>query len=49
MAVHNCEIFMHDGAPCHRAKIVIDFLKTKNIKLFEWPGKSSDHNPIENF
>jgi len=48
-AVHNCEIFMHDGPPCHRAKIVTDFLKTKNIKLLEWPGNSSDLNPIENF
>jgi len=49
MAVHNCEIFMHDGAPCCRAKIVTNFLKTKNIKLLEWPGNSPDLNPIENF
>jgi len=49
MAVHNCEIFMHDGAPCHRAKIVTDLLKTKNIKLSEWLGNSLDPNPIENF
>ena len=49
MAVHNCEIFVQDGAPCHRAKIVTDFLKTKNIKLLEWPGNSPDLNPIENF
>jgi len=49
MAVHNCEIFMHDGAPCHGAKIVTDFLKTKNIKLLEWPGNRPELNPIENF
>jgi len=49
MAVHNCEIFMYDGAPCHRAKIVTDFLKTKNINLLEWPGNSPDLNLIENF
>jgi len=24
MAVDNCRIFMHDGVPCHRAKIVTD-------------------------
>ena len=24
MAVHKCSIFMQDGAPCHRAKIVIN-------------------------
>ena len=46
MAVHNCEIIF---MPCHRTKIVTDFLKTKNIKLLEWPGNSSDLNPIENF
>jgi len=49
MAVHNCEIFMHDGAPCHRVKIVTDFLKTKNIKLLKWAGNSPDLNAIENF
>jgi len=36
-AVHSCEIFMHDGAPCHRAKIVTDFLKMKNINC--WNGR----------
>ena len=40
MAVHNCEVFMHKGAQCHRAK---------NIKLLEWPENSLDLNPIENF
>ena len=49
MAVHNCKIFMYDGAPCHWAKIVTDFLKTKNIKLLEWLGNSPDLNPNENF
>jgi len=49
MSVHSCEIFMHDGAPCYRAKITTDYLKTKNIKLLEWPGNSLDLNPIENF
>ena len=27
MQVHRCNIFMQDGAPCHRAKMVTNFLK----------------------
>ena len=27
MTVHNSTVFMQDGAPCHRAKIVTQFLK----------------------
>jgi len=37
MAVHNYEIFMHNGPPCHRAKIVTDFLKTKISNC--WNGR----------
>ena len=35
-------------APCHRSKIVSEFLKTKNIKTIDWPGNSPDLNSIEN-
>ncbi len=48
MQVHNCDIFMQDGAPCHRSKIVTDFLKKKDIKKLDWPGNNPDLNPIEN-
>ena len=41
-------IFMHDGAPCHRAKIITAFLRSKNIMTLDWPGNSPDLNPIEN-
>lgn len=41
-------IFMHDGAPCHQAKIIKDFLGKEEISVLPWPGNSPDMNPIEN-
>ena len=48
LQVHNCQIFMQDGASCHRSKVAINFLDSNNIDLFEWPGNSPDLNLIEN-
>ena len=39
---------MQDDAPCHRAKIVSQFLKSKKIQILDWPGSIPDLNPIEN-
>lgn len=41
-------IFMHDGAPCHKARTITKFLAEKNITVLDWPGNSPDMNPIEN-
>ncbi|DAZ98321.1 TPA: hypothetical protein N0F65_008907 [Lagenidium giganteum] len=40
--------FLHDGASCHRAKTVKEYLRLKSIKLVKHPAQSPDLNPIEN-
>ena len=45
----HCHWFQHDGAPCHSAKVVKNWLVGNNIQLLHpWPGSSPDLNPIEN-
>ena len=46
--LHNCQIFMQDGAPCHRSKVAKNFLDNNNIDLLKWPRNSPDLNPIKN-
>jgi Transposase and inactivated derivatives len=41
-------VFMHDSAPCHKARSVTEFLAQRNITVLPWPGNSPDMNPIEN-
>ncbi|RVE51166.1 hypothetical protein evm_004131 [Chilo suppressalis] len=41
-------VFMHDSAPCHKARSVTKFLADHNIPVLPWPGNSPDMNPIEN-
>jgi len=40
--------FMHDSAPCHKARTVSKFLSDNQVKVLDWPGNSPDLNPIEN-
>ena len=42
MSVHDCTIFMQNGAPCYRSIIVTDFFRAQKITLLEWPGNSPD-------
>ena len=48
MPIHQSLIFMHDGAPCHRSKLVKQFFTKNHIKILDWPGNSPDFNLIEN-
>lgn len=41
-------IFQQDNAPCHKAKIITNFLKEKGVFTLEWPPQSPDLNIIEN-
>ena len=47
--IRQTSIFMHDGAPSHRAKSVTDWLTNEDIDVLgPWPGNSPDPNPIQN-
>ena len=48
MEIHNCTVFMQDGAPCHKSKVMSEFLSQQRIKVLDWPGNRPDLNPIEN-
>ena len=47
MAIYKYNIFMQDGAPCHRSKLMSDFPLKNNIKMLDW-FDNSPVNPIEN-
>jgi hypothetical protein len=46
--IHQCNFFMQDSAPCHKAKKVMKWLEDRDIRILVWPGNSPDLNPIEN-
>jgi hypothetical protein len=42
-------LFQHDGAPCHKAKLITKWLEEQNIDILgPWTRNSPDLNPIEN-
>jgi hypothetical protein len=45
---HKATHFLQDGAPCHKSKKVMEFLKGQKFSLMDWPGNSPDLKPIEN-
>jgi transposase len=42
------DIFMHDGASVHTARIIRSLLSDMQIQVMVWPPYSPDLNPIEN-
>ena len=48
MDIHQSRSFMHGGAPCDRYRTVSDFLKNKEVEVWQWPGNSPDVDPKEN-
>ena len=48
VADKNTFVFMHDNAPCHKAKEVVEFLAQYHVPVMKWPAQSPDLNPIEN-
>jgi predicted DNA-binding protein (UPF0251 family) len=48
MAILQCDVFQHDGAPCHQAQLIKQWLMAAHIPTLQWPPNSPDLNPIEN-
>ena len=39
---------VHDGAPCHRSKLMKNYLQKKNVDALDWPGNNQHLKLIEN-
>ena len=35
MSIHGCTTFQHDSAPCHKAKSVMNWFHTKNVRMLK--------------
>ena len=48
MTRDGCTHFLQDGAPCHTALSIKEYLRGFPFEIMDWPGNSPDLNPIEN-
>ena len=37
--IHGSEVFMHNSAPCHKARKVTKYLEQKQMNILEWPAQ----------
>ena len=44
----NGKRMVQDNAPCHRARLVSEYMSAHNIRALPWPPYRPDLNPIEN-
>ena len=49
MTINQSLIFMHDGALCHRSKIVKQSYTENHIKILDLPGNSPGFKPNRKF
>ena len=45
-AIHECDLFIQDSAPCHKTKKVMKWPEDHDIRILKYPGNSQDLNPI---
>jgi hypothetical protein len=50
MRIHGMTVFLQDGSPCHKSKVVINYLweSQDQFPIMDWLGNSPDLNLIEN-
>ena len=48
MNIHKCTLFQQDAAPCHKAKSVMNWFQTENVRVLKRSGNLPNLNPFEN-
>ncbi len=48
MRIHRTMVFLQDSTPCHKSKLVMNYLKEsqQQLSIMDWPSNSFDLNRI---